>query len=221
MAYVTACLIPENGLTSSSHFNPFFPSFLLLCFLQVLSTDITCRGKRYIGSSFHFSAIQSKLLIRRIRRRNNIANHLPFFNIIFILCIPRNISSNSGRNLCVQQTIPLRNRTDICRQFNQPTPIQFQHQQSIATVMATSLSRQNKFCRSRWTVGMMRNRAVDRGGVSGGAIRIYIRVKLNRIGGVRGRTSQPATHMHKEPIVSSYLPFCNISGYQAIRLIIF
>lgn len=28
---------------------------------------------------------------------------------------------------------------------------------------------------------------VDRGGVSGGAIRIYIRVKLNHIGGLRGR----------------------------------
>lgn len=65
-------------------------------------------------------------------------------------------------------------------------------------------------------------RRLDRDRGDGGAIRIYIRVKLNHIGGW-AKPSRPAdaTHMHKEPIVSSYLLFCNISGNRAIRLIIF
>lgn len=67
--------------------------------------------------------------------------------------------------------------------------------------------------------GAVEKRGWTRSSVSGGAIRIYIPVKLNHIG---ARVHRPTdAHMHKEPIVSSYLPFCNISGRQAIRLIIF
>ncbi|KOX77993.1 hypothetical protein WN51_05881 [Melipona quadrifasciata] len=79
---------------------------------------------------------------------------------------------------------------------------------SSATNLYAELVQSNKL----WRIEKSNNSVQGRKGK-----RLLIAVCVADAAGQNQPTSQPATHMHKEPIVSSYLPFCNISGNRAIR----